>query len=46
VAHDVADAVRNADVVITMVTDTDAVLSIAGSGMLAALPRGAIWARR
>jgi 3-hydroxyisobutyrate dehydrogenase len=37
-----ADAVRN--VVITMVTDADAVLSIAGSGMLAALPRGAIWA--
>lgn len=44
-ADDVADAVRNADVVITMVTDADAVLSIAGSGMLAALPRGAIWAQ-
>jgi 3-hydroxyisobutyrate dehydrogenase len=45
VARDVADAVRNADVVITMVTDADAVLSIADSGMLAALPGGAIWAQ-
>jgi 3-hydroxyisobutyrate dehydrogenase len=46
VAADAADAVRHADVVITMVTDADAVLSIAdGGGMLAALPPGAIWAQ-
>lgn len=46
VADSPADAVRQADVVITMVTDADAVLSIAtDQGMLAAMPRGAIWAQ-
>ncbi|MFJ5619155.1 NAD(P)-dependent oxidoreductase [Micromonospora sp. NPDC093243] len=46
VADSPADAVRRADVVITMVTDADAVLAIAdGQGMLSALPDGAIWAQ-
>ncbi|UQU66504.1 NAD(P)-dependent oxidoreductase [Couchioplanes caeruleus] len=46
VADDPADAVRDADVVVTMVTDADAVLEIAGDrGMLAALPRDAVWAQ-
>ncbi|PWU45303.1 hypothetical protein DLE60_19090 [Micromonospora globispora] len=46
VADTPADAVRRADVVITMVTDADAVLSIAtDQGMLAAMPQGAIWAQ-
>jgi 3-hydroxyisobutyrate dehydrogenase len=45
VAQDLADAVREAGVVITMVTDADAVVSVADSGMLAALPSGAIWAQ-
>lgn len=46
VADSPADAVRQADVVITMVTDADAVLAIAtDQGMLAAMPRGAIWAQ-
>jgi 3-hydroxyisobutyrate dehydrogenase len=46
VAHSLADAVRNVDVVITMVTDAEAVMSIAdGQGMLAALRKGAIWAQ-
>lgn len=46
VAGSPADAVRRADVVITMVTDADAVGSIASDqGMLAAMPDGAIWAQ-
>ena len=46
VAETPADAVRQADVVITMVTDADAVLSLAtDQGMLAAMPQGAIWAQ-
>jgi len=44
VAETAADAARRAAVVVTMVTDTDAVLSIArDQGMLAALAPGAIW---
>ena len=44
VAETAADAARRAPVVVTMVTDTDAVLSIArDQGMLAALAPGAIW---
>jgi 3-hydroxyisobutyrate dehydrogenase len=44
VAPSAADAVRRAAVVVTMVTDTDAVISIArDQGMLAALTPGAIW---
>jgi 3-hydroxyisobutyrate dehydrogenase len=44
VAATVTDAARRAAIVVTMVTDTDAVLSIArDQGMLAALDRGAIW---
>jgi 3-hydroxyisobutyrate dehydrogenase len=44
VADSAADAARRANVVVTMVTDTEAVLSIAqDQGMLAALPPGAIW---
>jgi 3-hydroxyisobutyrate dehydrogenase len=44
VAVSAADAARRAAIVVTMVTDTDAVLSIAGDqGMLAALGPGAIW---
>ncbi|HUZ42885.1 MAG TPA: NAD(P)-dependent oxidoreductase [Acidimicrobiales bacterium] len=39
-----ADAASRAQIVVTMVTDTDAVMSIAGDqGMLAALVPGAIW---
>jgi 3-hydroxyisobutyrate dehydrogenase len=46
VATSVADAVKAADMVITMVTDADAVISIAGDqGMLEALPTGAVWAQ-
>ncbi|MET8354438.1 NAD(P)-dependent oxidoreductase [Micromonospora sp. NPDC005206] len=46
VADTPADAVRRADVVITMVTDADAVLSIADDqGMLAVMADGAIWAQ-
>ena len=46
VAETAADAARRAGVVVTMVTDTDAVLSIArDQGMLAALAPGAIWAQ-
>ena len=46
VAETVADAARRAAIVVTMVTDTDAVLSIAREqGMLAALAPGAIWAQ-
>jgi 3-hydroxyisobutyrate dehydrogenase len=46
VAGSAADAAREAAIVVTMVTDADAVISIAqDQGMLAALPRGAIWAQ-
>jgi 3-hydroxyisobutyrate dehydrogenase len=46
VAPSVADAVGNADVVITMVTDAHAVISIATEmGMLSALASGAVWAQ-
>ena len=44
VAETAADAARRAPVVVTMVTDTDAVISIArDQGMLAALATTAIW---
>jgi 3-hydroxyisobutyrate dehydrogenase len=44
VAPSAADAARHAGIVVTMVTDTDAVLAIArDQGMLAALAPGAIW---
>jgi 3-hydroxyisobutyrate dehydrogenase len=44
VAASAADAARRAPIVITMVTNTDAVISIAhDQGMLAALAPGAIW---
>src|SRR5919198_1550642 len=44
VAESAADAARRAAIVVTMVTDTDAVVSIArDQGMLAALAPGAIW---
>jgi 3-hydroxyisobutyrate dehydrogenase len=44
VASTVSDAVRTADVVITMVPDRDAVTSVAlDQGMLAALPAGTAW---
>src|SRR6266705_6777699 len=46
VAGTAADAARRAAIVVTMVTDADAVLSIAADqGMLAALAPGAIWAQ-
>ena len=46
VATSAADAARRAAIVVTMVTDTDAVISIArDQGMLAALAPGAIWAQ-
>jgi 3-hydroxyisobutyrate dehydrogenase len=46
VAETAADAARRAAVVVTMVTDADAVLSVArDQGMLAALAPGAIWAQ-
>jgi 3-hydroxyisobutyrate dehydrogenase len=46
VAETAADAARRAAIVITMVTDADAVMSIArDQGMLAALAPGAIWAQ-
>ena len=46
VAETPADAARRAAIVVTMVTDTDAVVSIArDQGMLAALPPGAVWAQ-
>jgi 3-hydroxyisobutyrate dehydrogenase len=46
VAAGAADAARRAAIVVTMVTDTDAVLSIArDQGMLAALAPGAVWAQ-
>ena len=44
VAQTAADAARRAAIVVTMVTDADAVISIArDEGMLAALAPGAIW---
>jgi 3-hydroxyisobutyrate dehydrogenase len=43
VAETAADAARRAAIVVTMVTDADAVISIAREGMLAALAPGAIW---
>jgi 3-hydroxyisobutyrate dehydrogenase len=44
VAETAADAARRAAIVVTMVTDTDAVMSIASDeGMLGALAPGAIW---
>jgi 3-hydroxyisobutyrate dehydrogenase len=44
VAETAADAARRAEIVVTMVTDTDAVISIArDQGMLAALAPGTIW---
>lgn len=44
VASTAADAARQAPTVVTMVTDTDAVMSIArDQGMLAALDPGSIW---
>ncbi len=44
VAETAADAARRAAIVVTMVTDADAVISIArDQGMLAALGQGAIW---
>ncbi len=46
VARSVAEAVSGVDVVITMVTDTEAATSIAVDlGMLDALPTGAVWAQ-
>ena len=46
VADTAADATRRAVIVVTMVTDTDAVMSIAKDhGMLAALAPGSIWAQ-
>ena len=46
VAETAADAARRAAIVVTMVTDTDAVISIAREqGMLAALAPDAIWAQ-
>ena len=46
VAVTAADAARQAEIVVTMVTDADAVVSIASDqGMLAALAPGAVWAQ-
>jgi 3-hydroxyisobutyrate dehydrogenase len=46
VTESAADAARRAVIVVTMVTDTDAVISIArDQGMLAAISPGAIWAQ-
>ena len=46
VALSAVDAVKGVDVVITMVTDTEAVTSIAVDlGVLEALPPGAVWAQ-
>jgi 3-hydroxyisobutyrate dehydrogenase len=46
VAGSAADAARRAAIVVTMVTDADAVISVArDQGMLAALAPGAIWAQ-
>jgi len=44
VAESAADAANRASIVVTMVTDTDAVMSIArDQGMLAAMAPGAVW---
>lgn len=44
IAETAADAVRRATIVVTMVSDADAVMSVArDQGMLAALNQGAIW---
>ena len=46
VAESVTGAVKGADMVVTMVTDTKAVTSIAVDlGMLESLPEGAVWAQ-
>jgi 3-hydroxyisobutyrate dehydrogenase len=46
VAQTAAEAVRRATIVVTMVTDADAVMSIArDQGMLAAMAPGTIWAQ-
>src|SRR5580700_5052896 len=46
VAGTAADAARRAAIVVTMVTDADAVISIArDQGMLAAMAPGAVWAQ-
>lgn len=46
VATSVTDAVKGASMAITMVTDAEAVVSIADEqGMLEALPTGAVWAQ-
>ena len=46
VATSLVDAVKAADITITMVTDAEAVISIAVDlGMLEALPAGAVWAQ-
>jgi 3-hydroxyisobutyrate dehydrogenase len=46
VAETAADAARRAAIVVTMVTDADAVISIArDQGMLAAMAPGAVWAQ-
>ena len=46
VAGSVADAVSDADVVITMVTNAEAIRSIAGDqGLIRALRPGAVWAQ-
>ena len=46
VAASAADAARQAAIVVTMVTDADAVISVArDQGMLAALAPGAVWAQ-
>jgi 3-hydroxyisobutyrate dehydrogenase len=46
VAETAADAARRAAIVVTMVTDADAVISIArDQGMLAAMLPGAVWAQ-
>src|SRR5271165_6243234 len=46
VAESAADAARRAGIVVTMVTDADAVMSVArDQGMLAAMAPGAIWAQ-
>jgi 3-hydroxyisobutyrate dehydrogenase len=46
VTESAADAARRAAIVVTIVTDTDAVVSIArDQGMLAAISPGAIWAQ-
>ena len=46
IAQSAVDAVKGVDVVVTMVTDTEAVTSIAVDlGVLEALPPGAVWAQ-